>query len=69
VKPDWKDAPEWANYLAMDEDGEWYWHEYEPLLVGSIWSALTGRIQYTFPSPPPWWETKETRPTKENSPC
>jgi hypothetical protein len=25
MKPDWKDAPEWANYLAMDEDGEYYW--------------------------------------------
>ena len=29
-KPDWKDAPEWANYLAMDSDEEWYWHEMEP---------------------------------------
>ena len=25
MKPDWKDAPEWANYLVLDEDGEWYW--------------------------------------------
>ena len=29
-KPNWKDAPEWANYLAMDSDGSWYWFELEP---------------------------------------
>ena len=35
-KPDWKDAPEWANYLAAEDcDGEkiWCWFEFEP-----IWS-------------------------------
>jgi len=33
MKPNWKDAPEWANYLAKDGGifGEWYWYEYEPL--------------------------------------
>jgi len=25
MKPDWKDAPEWANYLAKDENSEWWW--------------------------------------------
>jgi hypothetical protein len=29
-KPDWKDAPEWARYLAMDEFGVWWWFEYKP---------------------------------------
>lgn len=33
MKPDWKDAPEWANYLAMDKDGEWYWFSSEPKLI------------------------------------
>ena len=32
MKPDWKDAPEWAMWLAMDEDGEWWWYEDEPFL-------------------------------------
>lgn len=26
----WNDAPEWANYVAMDEDGDWFWFEDEP---------------------------------------
>jgi len=29
-KPSWKNAPEWANYLAMDKDNDWYWHAFEP---------------------------------------
>ena len=27
---DWSQAPEWANYWAMDRDGGAYWHSQEP---------------------------------------
>lgn len=30
MKPTWGAAPDWAEYLAMDEDGEWSWYEEEP---------------------------------------
>ena len=30
-KPDWKDAPEWAMWLAADDDG-WTWFEKEPVV-------------------------------------
>jgi len=30
MKPDWKDAPEWANWIAKDKDGEWRAFENEP---------------------------------------
>ena len=30
MKPNWKDAPEWANWLAMDLGGYWWWYEYKP---------------------------------------
>ena len=26
-KPKWKDAPPWAQSVACDEDGVWFWHE------------------------------------------
>ena len=29
---DWKDAPKWATYAAMDGGGNWYWYEREPNL-------------------------------------
>lgn len=30
MKPDWKDAPEWAQWLSMDGDGLWSWWEILP---------------------------------------
>lgn len=33
MKPDWKDAPEWANWLAMDDDDCWFWYENKPYLI------------------------------------
>jgi hypothetical protein len=41
MKPDWKDAPEWAKWLAMDEDGEWFWFKSRPRLnkQGAVWIA------------------------------
>lgn len=29
-KPSWDEAPEWANWLAMDDGGSWYWHAGKP---------------------------------------
>ena len=29
-KPNWSDAPAWAQYLAQDESGAWYWFEGRP---------------------------------------
>lgn len=39
MKPDWKDAPDWANWLAMDADGEWWWYERKPEFFGSYWGV------------------------------
>lgn len=47
MKPDWKDAPEWAEFLALDGDGEWYWFEREPLLseATAVWRVDSGRTE------------------------
>jgi hypothetical protein len=29
MKPSWNDAPKWAKWLAMDQDGTWCWYEKE----------------------------------------
>ena len=31
MEPSFDNAPEWANFVAMDGDGEWYWFEEEPV--------------------------------------
>jgi hypothetical protein len=73
VKPDWKDAPEWANYLAMDDNDEWYWHEYDPFFRGPFWKARMGRYERCNNNPH-WTETKEARPallqvSRNEKPC
>jgi hypothetical protein len=55
MKPDWKDAPEWAQWLAQDYDGEWVWHEERPKLTEGCWFSL-GRSRgagYDGRPPPP----------------
>lgn len=54
-KPDWKGAPEWANWLAMDEDGLWFWHEEEPRMGSESWESQA-RVQ-CMAYPENWQET------------
>ena len=37
MKPDWKDAPEWANWLACDSDGTWTWYKNKPKILWTFW--------------------------------
>jgi len=46
MKPSWDDAPSWAQWLALDGDGEWYWYEVEPMLMPSgNWSPEEAMCQ------------------------
>lgn len=54
-KPKWCEAPDWATYLAMDEDGTWHWFEYEPVIRwGKWWQTREGKqlvayaIEYVY---------------------
>lgn len=61
-KPDWKDAPEWAKYLAQDKDGEWYWFECRPEMESECWylSKYVGQTEKA--SKEAWERTLEPRP-------
>lgn len=61
MKPDWKDAPLWANYLAMDMDGEWCWYENEPLLAYDYWNRSSGS-EYEYVVFKNWKETLQKKP-------
>lgn len=53
-KPDWKDAPEWANWLAADltiDAGRpecWVWFEHKPRWNGCGWIQEEGRYLQTI---------------------
>jgi hypothetical protein len=63
MKPEWNDeTPYWANYLAQDESGAWYWFEDKPKLGPSgNWHVVTGDCQEAL-SNPDWTKTLEQRP-------
>jgi hypothetical protein len=64
-KPDWKDAPEWARFLAMDMNSCWWWYQEKPTmnLSTSEWEAKKrSLIQVAKINVPLWQETLEERP-------
>jgi len=66
VKPDWKGAPEWAQWLTQNADGCWLWWEEMPIAGKSQWvdGLYTGTISFGGVSPVigDWRETLEQRP-------
>lgn len=64
MKPDWKDAPEWAKWLAMDANGQWYWYEgpTEPFRDENRWDCNDGIGQRVGEPTPDWTKTLEARP-------
>jgi hypothetical protein len=68
MKPSWDHAPEWANYLAMDSDGCWYWYEKPPVFVPATgwWSCSSsgGRYDVALDPPNAAADSLESRPTK-----
>lgn len=67
MKPQWSDAPEWAKWLAMDANGEWWWFQRQPV-TASEWRmerSPDGQLSEATPQPDPnWRDTLEPRPTK-----
>ena len=62
-KPDWKDAPEWAQWVAMDKDGTWAWYEDEPNPRSLDWAC---KRRYKLAPRPKvdnsWLKSLEPRP-------
>jgi hypothetical protein len=70
--PRWRDAPDWANWLAQDGDGSWYWYEH-PIYAREDYDAwyeqhgFGGRIDdagVAAERNPDWRNTRHARPTK-----
>lgn len=56
-------APDWANFRAMDADGNWYWFEKEPVKLESSWaSTWDGRWAFNTLSNALWETSLQQRP-------
>lgn len=40
----WQRAPNWAEWVAMDKDGQWFWYENEPRPCGAAWITNLKRV-------------------------
>lgn len=63
-KPDWKDAPDGFEYLAMDEDGGWWWYNQKPQAMSVSWVTDNGDFEMAEGDNEygDWRETLERRP-------
>jgi len=66
-KPKWVHAPAWAQYLAQDEGGEWYWYEHKPIAMHARHEIdYSGGNQHSRAARArihdQWRETMEARP-------
>jgi len=50
ITPPFDNAPEWANFVAMDGDGEWWWFERKPRRndVFDMWASPGGRTEAVY---------------------
>lgn len=61
-KPSWNDAPEWAEWLAQDEDGEWKWLAGLPGKYVDGWTAVKIKGCCKGLALGDWRDTLEKRP-------
>lgn len=66
-KPSWEDAPEWAEWLAQDEDGEWKWLAGLPGKYVDCWTAVKIKGCCKGIALGDWWDTLEKRPADLSS--
>ena len=59
MKPSWDDAPEWAQWLAMDKNGQWFWYEFKPVCKREYW--LGGEMEAALPNTSLWDKSLEQR--------
>jgi len=62
MKPSWDEAPDFAQYLAMDDNGDWYWYEFKPVQRIATWGISAGRYLLALKSEGGWRNTMEARP-------
>lgn len=66
MKPNWENAPSWAQWLAMDGYGDWTWFEAEPKMFVRMpaWGSRGYRFEHAGSSDDAtnWRSSLEERP-------
>ena len=71
MKPSWKNAPIWANFLSKYRDGMWYWYEYKPVITNHYsdwWFNFEGGQVAVAQFSEPWESSLEARPKAKAKP-
>ena len=62
TKPSWENAPDWAQWLARDADGEWCWYEARPKIqTGDTYWTRDDVNRWAVAGKDQWEETLEER--------
>lgn len=71
-KPSWEDAPEWAEWMAQDQCGEWWFYDAKPCGDGCEWDSAVHSDSATVASDGvvlgSWRDTLEKRPDASEMP-
>lgn len=63
TRPDWKRAPKWAQWLAMDASGAWYWFAEKPARDDRLGMFCAGSEQCEAVRFDGWENSLECRPS------
>ena len=59
----WDHAPEWAEWVATDENGRIYFYDVRPELFASVWISVGRELPFTYtPDPADWKNSLRRRP-------
>ena len=55
MNPEWKDAPDWAQWKAQDANGTWCWYETKPIPMKTCWHGSAWGADSMCADPNPDW--------------
>ncbi len=65
MKPSWDDSPIWAQWLAMDKDGMWFWYSLLPDIDEYQWCTDVGKCMSAKVNN--WENSLQERPEDEKN--
>jgi hypothetical protein len=62
-KPNWKDLPKEAKYIAQDKNGDWFWFDNKPTIKETVgeWRVTEGKCVLIPTLVNGWVDTLEER--------